>query len=143
MNGSTVTIVGNLTRDPELRFLTSGVPVCNIGVAVNYRFQKNGEWEEQTSFVDCVIWREQGENVAESLAKGDRVVIQGRIEQRSWETDDGDKRSKIEVNVDEIGPALRWATATPRKVVPAGASANGSTPTRAYEDEAAPIEEPF
>ena len=112
-NGNTVELIGNLTRDPELRFTPSGAAVANFGLAVNRRWQnqQTNEWEEQVSFFDVVCWRELAENVAESLTKGSRVMVSGRLEQRSWETDNGEKRSKVEVVADEIGPSLRWATA--------------------------------
>ena len=112
-NGNHVSITGNLTRDPELRFTPSGQATATFGVAVNRRWQnrQTQEWDEATSFFDVVCWREMAENASESLARGSRVIVTGRLEQRSWETADGDKRSKIEVVADEIGPSLRWATA--------------------------------
>ena len=108
-----ITIVGNLTRSPKLRFLPSGAAVVNFGVASNRRWmnKQTSEWTEEVAFFDVVCWRDLAENVAESLDKGARVVIQGRMEQRSWETDNGEKRYKMEVVADEIGPSLRWATA--------------------------------
>lgn len=113
---SNVTLIGNLTRDPELRFTPSGVAVATVGMAVNRSWRgKDGEWQEQTSFFDCVVWREQAEQVAESLQQGARVIVSGRLEQRSWETDAGEKRYRIEIQVDEMGPSLRWATATVNK----------------------------
>jgi single-strand DNA-binding protein len=113
---SNVTLIGNLTRDPELRFTPSGVAVATVGIAVNRSWRgKDGEWQEQTSFFDCVVWREQAEQVAESLQQGARVIVSGRLEQRSWETKEGDKRYAVEVQVDEMGPSLRWATATVNK----------------------------
>ncbi len=113
MAGNSVELTGNLTRDPELRFTPNGAPVANFGLAVNRRWQnrQTNEWEEQTSFFDVVCWRDLAENVAESLTKGARVMVVGRLEQRSWETQEGDKRSKVEVVADEVGPSLRWATA--------------------------------
>lgn len=113
MAGNTVELVGNLTRDPELRFTPNGAPVANFGLAVNRRWrnQQTNEWEEQTSFFDVVAWRDLAENVAESLTRGTRVMVVGRLEQRSWETQEGEKRSRVEVIADEIGPSLRWATA--------------------------------
>jgi len=113
MADSTVTIVGNLTRDPEIRYTTGGAAKASFGVAVSRRWQnrQSQEWEEQTSFFNVVCWREMAENVAESLGKGSRVVVTGRLEQRSWETENGDKRSVIEIVADEVGPSLRWATA--------------------------------
>src|SRR5437660_1189555 len=112
MPDNTVTVVGNITRDPELRFTTGGRAVASFGIAVNRRYQVNNEWQEQTSFLDVVAWAQLGENTAASLNKGARVIVSGRLEQRSWETPDGDKRSKIEIVADEIGPSLRWATAS-------------------------------
>ena len=110
-NGNTVTVVGNVTRDPELRFTSSGQAVATFGLAVNRRWQnRNNEWEESTSFFDVTCWAQMAENVGESLGRGTRVIVTGRLEQRSWETDNGDKRSKVEVVADEIAPSLRWAT---------------------------------
>jgi single-strand DNA-binding protein len=112
-NGNVVTLVGNITRDPELRFTNTGQATSSFGLAVNRRWQnrQTQEWEEATSFFDVVCWREMAENAAESLTKGARVIVTGRLDQRSWETPDGDKRSKVEVVADEIGPSIRWATA--------------------------------
>lgn len=120
MADNTVTLVGNVTRDPELRYTTGGRGVASFGLAVNRRYQSNGEWQEQTSFFDIVAWGTLGENAAESLNKGTRVVVVGRLEQRSWDTQEGDKRSKIEVVADEIGPSLRWAKAQVEKVARTG-----------------------
>jgi single-strand DNA-binding protein len=112
-NGNNIDLVGNLTRDPELRYTPSGMPVANFGLAVNLRRQnkQTNEWEDRASFFDVVCYGSLGENVSESLTRGSRAVVVGRLEQRSWETQDGDKRSKIEVIADEVGPSLRWATA--------------------------------
>ena len=113
MAGNAVVLVGNVTRDPELRFTPSGQATATFGLAVNRRWQnrQTQEWEEATSFFDVVCWRDMAENAAESLGKGSRIIVSGRLEQRSWETSDGDRRSKVEVVADEIGPSLRWATA--------------------------------
>jgi single-strand DNA-binding protein len=111
MSTNTVTMIGNLTRDPELRYTTSGRGIASFGLAVNRRYQVNGEWQEQTSFFNVVAWGDLGENCAASLTKGARVIVTGRLEQRSWETPEGDKRSVVEVVADEIGPSLRWAQA--------------------------------
>jgi single-strand DNA-binding protein len=112
-NDNSVTLTGNITRDPELRFTPSGQAVATFGLAVNRRWQnrQTNEWEEQVSFFDVKCWAQMAENVSESLGRGTRVVVSGRLEQRSWETDNGDKRSKVEVVADEIAPSLRWATA--------------------------------
>jgi single-strand DNA-binding protein len=111
MSSNSVTLIGNLTRDPELRYTTGGRGVASFGLAVNRRYQQNGEWQEQTSFFNVVCWGELGENAAATLTKGSRAIVTGRLEQRSWETNDGEKRSVVEVIADEIGPSLRWATA--------------------------------
>jgi single-strand DNA-binding protein len=117
MPDNSITLVGNITRDPELRFTNTGQANVTFGLAVNRRWQnrQTQEWEEATSFFDVVCWREMAENVSESLTRGSRVIVNGRLEQRSWETQDGDKRSKVEVVADEIGPSLRWATAAVTK----------------------------
>ena len=114
---NTVTVVGNTTRDPELRFTNNGQATSSFGLAVNRKWQnrQTQEWEEATSFFDVVCWRELAENVAESIPKGARVVVTGRLEQRSWESPDGDKRSKIEIVADEVAPSLRWASASVTK----------------------------
>ncbi|WP_298338902.1 single-stranded DNA-binding protein [Ferrimicrobium sp.] len=111
--GNTVTLIGNLTKEPELRFTSQGLAQTTFSIAVNRRRmnQQTQDWEESTSFFEVVCWRELAENVAESLEKGSRAVVTGRLEQRTWETPDGDKRSKIQVIADEVGPSLRWATA--------------------------------
>ncbi len=109
---NTVTVIGNLVEDPELRYTQSGVPMAKIRVAVNRRWNQNGEWQEETSFFGGTLWREAAENAAESLQKGVRVIITGSLEQRSWETQEGEKRSVVELRIDEIGPSLRWATAS-------------------------------
>ena len=110
---NTTTITGNLTREPEIRYTNEGQATAQFGVAVNRRWQDRTtqEWQEATSFFDVVCWRDLAENVALSLSKGMRVVVTGRIEQRSWETDEGEHRSKVEIVADEIGPSLRFATA--------------------------------
>jgi single-strand DNA-binding protein len=112
-NGNTVTVVGNLTRDPELRYTPSGASNVRFGVAVNRRWmdRNTNEWQEATSFFDVVCWREMAENVSESLAKGARVVVTGRLEQRSYEDRDGNRRNVVEIIADEVGPSLRFATA--------------------------------
>jgi single-strand DNA-binding protein len=127
-NGNSVTIVGNLTRDPELRYTPSGQANATFGVAVNRRWmnRQTNEWEERVSFFNVVCWREMADNVSESLAKGSRVVVTGRLEQRSWETDNGDKRSVVEIVADEVGPSLRWASAQITKNDRRGGGDNGS-----------------
>ena len=116
-NGNSVTLVGNVTRDPELRFTPSGQANASFGLAVNrvWNDRQTNERKEAVSFFDVVCWREMAENVSESLTKGARVLVTGRLEQRSWDGADGERRSKIEIVADEIGPSLRWATAEIRK----------------------------
>ncbi|MBI2168453.1 MAG: single-stranded DNA-binding protein [Actinobacteria bacterium] len=150
-NGNTVTIVGNLTRDPELRFTPTGVAKATLGVAVNRRWQnrQTNEWEEVTSFFNVICWREMAENVGESLRQGARVLVTGRLEQRSWETEQGDKRSVIEIVADEIGPSLRWATCEVKKAdrrTPEGAPVTAGAPAVAAAGSDAGYdqgEEPF
>jgi single-strand DNA-binding protein len=121
-----VTLIGNLVDDPELRFTPSGVAMAKIRLAVNRRWRGNdGEWQEDTSFFTGTVWREQAESAAESLQKGARVIVTGRLEQRSWETPEGDKRSVVEVQIDEIGPSLRWATATVNRTQRSGGEWSG------------------
>jgi single-strand DNA-binding protein len=129
-----VTLVGNLTRDPELRFTQGGQAVASFGLAVNRRYQQNGEWQEKTSFINITAWGQLGENSASSLTKGSRVIVNGRLEQREYETREGDKRNVVEVVADEIGPSLRWATAqierNDRRSTEGGGSFGGaSTPS--------------
>lgn len=114
MSDNNVTVAGNCTRSPELRFTPSGAAVATFGLAVNRRWQnrQTQEWEEQVSFFDVTCWGQLGENVAECIDKGARVVVTGRLEQRTWETEEGGKRSKVEIVADEVAPSLRWATAT-------------------------------
>lgn len=111
---TTITVVGNLTADPELRFTPSGAAVANFTVASTPRIydRQSGEWKDGDAlFLRCNIWREAAENVAESLTRGSRVIVTGRLKQRSFETREGEKRTVFEVEVDEIGPSLRYATA--------------------------------
>ena len=156
MADSTVTIVGNVTRDPEIRYTAGGAAKASFSVAVSRRWQnrQTNEWEEQTSFLNVVCWREMAENVAESLAKGARVVVSGRLEQRSWETENGEKRSVVEIVADDVGPSLRWATATVNKSDRRGGdggggggrapssqpAGGGAAPATSYDDFG---EEPF
>lgn len=112
---TTITVVGNLTADPELRFTPSGNAVANLTVASTPRTfnRQTGEWEDgDAMFLRCNIWRQAAENVSESLNRGMRIIVQGRLRQKSFETKDGSRRTVLELEVDEIGPSLRWATAT-------------------------------
>ncbi len=127
MADNSVTLVGNLTDDPELRFTPSGRQVANFTVAVNKRFKNNeGQWEDRLDgFFRCNCWAEMAENVSESLNKGTRIVVTGRLQQRSWEDAEGGKRSAFEVQVDEVGPSLRWATAAVQKSRRSGGQQSG------------------
>ncbi|MDO4919911.1 single-stranded DNA-binding protein [Kocuria sp.] len=115
MAGDTIiTVVGNLTADPELRFTTSGAAVCNFTVASTPRQydKQSNEWvDQETLFMRCSVWREAAENVAESLSKGNRVIVQGRLKARSYETKEGERRTSTELEVDEVGPSMKYATA--------------------------------
>jgi single-strand DNA-binding protein len=153
-NGNSVTLVGNITRDPELRFTPSGQATATFGLAVNrvWTDRQSNERKEAVSFFNVVCWREMAENVSESLQKGSRVVVTGRLEQRSWETQDGEKRSIIEVVADEVGPSLRWATASITKNERreggdfGGGGYGGGGGSRAVSNEPPPYdsdEEPF
>ena len=135
-----VTIVGNLVDDPELRYTPNGAAVCKIRVAVNRRYKdESGQWKDgETSFFTINAWRSLAENAAESLTRGQRAIITGRLQQRSWETQEGDKRTVVEIEADELGPSLRWATAKVEKTsrggggdwsnrVPVGAAVDANT----------------
>jgi single-strand DNA-binding protein len=117
------TIVGNLADDPELRFTNNGIAVANMRVAVTQRIQQDGEWRDgETSFLRVNVWRGQAEHLADSLSKGDRVMVTGRLRQRSWETPEGDKRSVTEIEAEEIGASLKWATAKVERATERGSS---------------------
>jgi single-strand DNA-binding protein len=125
---TTITIVGNLTADPELRFTPSGAAVANFTVASTPRIfdRQTSEWKDgEALFLRCNIWREAAENVAESLTRGSRVIVTGRLKQRSFETREGEKRTVFEVEVDEIGPSLRYATAKVNKASRSGGGGGG------------------
>jgi single-strand DNA-binding protein len=129
MAGETpITLVGNLTADPELRFTPSGAAVANFTVASTPRTfdRQSNEWRDgDAMFLNCAVWRQAAENVAESLQKGMRVIVQGRLKSRSYETREGEKRTVFEVDVDEIGPALRYATAKVTRTSSGGGQGGG------------------
>jgi len=123
-----ITIAGNLVDDPELRFTPSGQPVAKFRVASTPRFKDNqtGEWKDGDSlFLTCNVWRQAAENVAESLTRGMRVIVSGRLRQRSYETKEGEKRTVYEVEVDDVGPSLRNASAKVNRVARSGAGDGG------------------
>ena len=120
---TTITVIGNLTDDPELRFTPSGAAVAKFRVASTPRFmdRQSGEWKDgEALFLACTVWRQAAENVAESLQRGARVIVSGRLRQRSYETREGEKRTVIELEVDEVGPSLRYATAKVQKMQRSG-----------------------
>jgi single-strand DNA-binding protein len=123
-----ITVIGNLTADPELRFTPSGAAVANFTVASTPRMfdRQTNEWKDgEALFLRCNIWREAAENVAESLTRGSRVIVSGRLKQRSFETREGEKRTVVELEVDEIGPSLRYATAKVNKASRSGGGGGG------------------
>jgi len=146
---NTVTVAGNITRDPELRFTPSGTAVASFGLAWNRKYQnrQTGQQEEQVSFFDVTCWSQLAENVSESLTKGTRVVVYGRLEQRSWETQEGDKRSKVEIIADEVAPSLKWSTAQLTKNERRDDMGGGGGGSRPAANDAPPAfnpdEEPF
>ena len=145
---TTITVVGNLTADPELRFTPSGAAVANFTVASTPRIydQQSGEWKDgEALFLRCNIWREAAENVAESLTRGSRVIVTGRLKQRSFETREGEKRTVVEVEVDEIGPSLRYATAKVNKASRGGGGGfgGGGGPRSSGGGGSAPAEDPW
>ena len=151
MADNSITLVGNLPRDPEIRFTATGRAVASFSKGVGRRYQVNGEWQEQTSWFNVTAWGQLGENAAATLVKGSRVVVTGRLEQREYTSREGEKRTAIDVVADDIGPSLRWATATvvrtPKQEGQGGGAAtnrpanSGSNPG----NEATPFdgEEPF
>jgi single-strand DNA-binding protein len=150
MADNSVTLVGNITREPELRFTGGGKGVASFGLAVNRRYQVNGEWQEKVSFFNIVAWDSLGENAAASLHKGNRIIVSGRLEQRDYETKDGEKRTVVEIIADEIGPSLRWARAEIERIArdSTGGSSGGSSGSSGSGPSRAPDpvygdEEPF
>ena len=143
---TTLTIIGNLTNDPELRFTPSGAAVANFTVASTPRMfdRQSNEWKDgETLFMRCSVWRDAAENVAESLQRGSRVIVTGRLKSRSYETKEGEKRTVVELEVDEVGPSLRYATAKVNKVARSGGSGGyggggggggGSAPAGGHDD---------
>lgn len=157
MNDTPITLVGNLTADPELRWTPAGMAITTFTVASTPRVydRQDGQWKDgEALFLRCTVWRDAAEHVAETLSRGSRVIVTGRLKQRSFETRDGDKRTVVEVDVDEVGPSLRYLSATLNKAAKTagngrastGAAANGasddsgaSVEPPAFEDEPAPF----
>jgi len=154
-NINSITVSGNVTRDPELRFTPSGQGVCSFSVAVNRSWQnrQTQEWEEQTSFFDVKAWGQLGQNISDTLSKGSRVVVSGRLEQRSWETEQGEKRYAFEIVADDVAVSLLYATAeiskNERREGDGGFSGGGGggasrpAPSNAAPANYDPAEEPF
>lgn len=136
---SYTTLTGNLTRDPEIRYTKDGLASAVFGVAVNRRWQNptSHDWEETVSFIDVVCWRELAENAAMSLSKGMRVTVSGRLEQRTWENESGERRSRVEVVATDVGASLRYATADVHRHTRAGdGGADDELPSEAPLDPA-------
>ena len=126
MADSHVTLAGNLTADPEMVFTPNGVAVANFRIAVTARVRDGEAWRDgETSFFRVNAWRKLAEHVTDSLSKGDRAIVVGRLKSRSWETAEGEQRSVVEIDADEIGPSLRWATAKPKRTTRDSDEANG------------------
>ena len=147
MAGDTViTVIGNLTADPELRFTPSGAAVANFTVASTPRSfdRQTNEWKDgEALFLRCNIWREAAENVAESLTRGSRVIVSGRLKQRSFETREGEKRTVVELEVDEIGPSLKYATAKVNKASRSGGGGGSRQPAAQTSGASAASEDPW
>ncbi|MGH3828023.1 MAG: single-stranded DNA-binding protein [Pseudonocardiaceae bacterium] len=144
MAGETViTVIGNLTADPELRFTPSGAAVANFTVASTPRTldRQSGEWKDgEALFLRCNIWRQAAENTAESLTRGMRVIVSGRLRQRSYETREGEKRTVMEMDVDEVGPSLKYATAKVNKASRQGGASGGGG---GYGSSGGPVDDPW
>jgi len=141
MQDTQITIVGNLVDDPELRFTPSGQPVAKFRIASTprYRDGKTGEWKDGDAlFLSCVVWRQAAENVAETMTRGMRAIVTGRLRQRSYETKEGEKRTVYEVEADELGPSLRSASAKVTKVTRAKPADDGQRQAEAWADDSGP-----
>jgi len=141
-----VTVIGNLTADPELRFTPSGAAVASFTVAASSRYldKQSNEWKDtEPVFMRCSVWRQYAENVAESLQKGMRVMVQGRLRQRSYETREGEKRTVVEMEVDDVGPALRYATAKVTRVARGEGGPGGGGGGGFGGGAGAPVDDPW
>ncbi len=136
MADTTTIITGNLTDNPELKFTPNGAAVANFRVAVTPRVKDGDTWKDgETSFFRVNAWRQLAENATESLSKGDRVIVVGRLKARSWETPEGERRSVVEIEADEIGPSLRWATAKPERATAGAGSTSKAKSGGQFNDE--------
>lgn len=140
MASNTITVVGNLTRDPELRYTQSGKATVTVGIAVNRRYQVNGEWQDATTYMNVVAWDQLAENIAASLTKGARIMATGRLDVREYEGRDGVKRTSVDIVADEVGATLRWATVAIERNPARG---DGGGASRAPRSAAPAAEEPF
>jgi len=138
-----VVLVGNLTADPELKFTSNGVAVANFRLAVTPRVRDGDQWRDgETSFFRVNVWRQLAENAAESLSRGTRVIVTGTLRMRQWETQEGEKRSAVEIEATEVGPSLKWATAKVEKTSRQGATATAAASSE-WDATPAPEEVPF
>lgn len=143
-----VTLIGNLVEAPDLKFTPSGVPMAKIRFAVNRSYKQGDEWVQDTSYFNGTAWRDIAEHIADSFDKGDRVIVVGRLEQRSWKTDDGENRSVVEVTIEEMGASVKFATASITRIAreskgdtgDRGGRSGGSPRAR---DDYGPDEAPF
>lgn len=138
---NTMTIIGNLTGEPELRFTQSGAAMLTGSIASNRRYQVNGEWQEETSYINYIAWRELAENCAATLSKGMRVIATGRLQQRTYVDKEGKNRSSYDLVIDEIAPSLRWATAAVTKTK--GDVSSSSQPATVPANDYTADEDPF
>ncbi len=145
-----ITVVGNLVEDPELRYTQSGIAMANVRIAANrrYRARNSDDWQEETTWFRGTVWREMAEQIAESLHKGDRVIVTGRLQTNEWEDNQGQKRSSLDLVVDEIGPSLRWATAQVNRIARSGSGSWGDSTSQTpaapvARDDFGPDEAPF
>lgn len=137
---NSIVVSGNVTRDVELRYTTSGKAVTSMGMAISRRYQVNNEWQEQTTFLNVTAWGDLGEHVAASIHKGDRVMVAGRMDQREYEDKEGNKRQAFEITADDIGPSLKWAEATVQRI---SREDGGGSKKSTREDPVYGDEEPF
>lgn len=142
-NESAVTIIGNLTREPKLEFTAGGTAILKLSVACNRRWKKGDEWQDETSFFNVVCWTDLAENVAASVQKGDRVVVSGRLQQRSWTTESDEKRSVVEVVADEVALSMRYATAQATRIERSRPEGRAKATSDAKQDDFFGNEEPF
>lgn len=140
---SQTTLLGNVTRDPELKYTAGGTAITSLSVAVNRRWKKGDEWQDETSFFNVTCWTELAENVAASVQKGDRVVVSGRLQQRSWTTESDEKRSVVEVVADDVALSCRYATVTATRIQRSQGEKREKATEAAKDDNFFGHDEPF